>query len=179
MSVRVTYRGKPLLEKVIRGKKSLASAVNFINGAPVAGRSQQYPYGIRRERSPDGDPYMSLSTVTIKIKEYNNSPYAHSILRDRGDVNSLSLINSLEANVTYFPSKTAGVSGGVEVYFARNNDASLRLESGGTFLMETGDIKGGTKMRKAAVPARPHRGVQDMVGRQIRGLLKAWARHRR
>lgn len=211
MSVRITYQGRPILEKVIKGKRKLASVVSdeyapnkFIMevigkeiiagfqgadgmymedvyftkaGKPIGKKGKQYPYGIRREKSPDGTPYAPLSEVTKKIKRKNESAYTNKILQDRGGTDPDSLINSLRYRVTYNDRKTTGVSGGVVVEMFQNNDASVRLEEGGDRMIETGNFKAGeTQIRKAYVPPRPHREVQDMVRKQIQSLLLKWAK---
>lgn len=195
MPVRVTYRNQPLLESVIRGKRSLRSVVDkrykpnsnlmnvigneiiegfkggrglfmegirFTESGKVIGNSgKAYPYGIRREKSPDGTPYAEMSPVTLKLKREKGSHYTTSLLQDRGGSDESSLINSLNKTVTYSGS-------GIKVYFENNNEASSRLETGGNFI--SGDL--GNKSH--FVPARPHRGVQDAVRKNIQSLLKKW-----
>lgn len=203
MSVRITYKNKPILESVIKGKRSLRSVVEekykpnkflmevigdeiiagfqggrgmFMEnvtftkaGKPIGKHGKQYPYGIRREKSPDGTPYEELSDITIKAKRKSGSNFTTSILQEKGGTDQTSLINSLYAYITY--------SGkGVKVDMdSTNNPISLRLETGGKMQSSDWKKKSGGPI-DIYLPPRPHRDVQDMVVRQIKSLLNKWAK---
>lgn len=176
--------GKEIIAGFQGGRGLHMDGLHFTkDGRPVGQPGKPYPYGIRREKDPSGRPYAELSEVTIKVKRANDSHYTTSILQDRGGSDPESLINSLEYTVTYSPSKTAGVSGGVRVFMARNNERSWKMERGsgdGFFWIPSGNFKKGeTKLRKVKVPARPHRGVQPAVGIKIRSMLTKWVRRYR
>ena len=163
--------GDEIIEGFKGGRGFFMENIHFLgNGRIVGQKGKQYPYGIRQEKSPDGEPYADLKEVTKQLKRKNDSHYVNSILQDKGGTDPNSLINSLEYRITYSPSKSTDVSGGVQVYFARNNEKSVKLEEGGNFISE--DLAHPTIRY---VPPRPHRGVQGEVGIRIRALLRKWA----
>ena len=151
-------------------------SVKFSNTGRLTGSGgKPYPYGIRQEKSPDGESYAPLKDVTKELKRRKSSHYTTSILQDRGGTDPLSLINSLSYRITNFAGKTAGVSGGVLVSMdSKNNEQSLRLESGGNFI--SGDLK---PNKPRFVPSRKHREVQGMVREQIKSLLSKWMKKNR
>lgn len=136
-------------------------------GKPVGKWGKPYPYGIRREKSPDGKPYERLAEVTKAYKVKTHSRFPNSVLQDRGGAEESSLINSLSYHVTYG-------GRGVEVTMDNNNDISNRLEKGGDVESTDWTNKDGNPI-DIYLPPRPHRGVQDMVRRQIESLLTKWA----
>jgi hypothetical protein len=196
MSVRIRFIGQPILEQVIRGKRTLRSAVEselkpshrlmrligeeIIHGfqgksqitnvkfGPRGGiyytRGTPYPYGIFRQKSPDGRPYKELSKVTVKIKKESGSSFPTKALLDTG-----AMAHSLQERVYVGDN-------GVEVHFSSEADAdkSLKMERGGNFISKSlANKRGG--MRKVFVPARSHRPIQDAVRIKIQQILQRWA----
>ena len=127
-------------------------------------RGSSYPYGIKREKSPDGAKYADLSPVTIELKKRKGATYINAILREMGH-----LVNGLAIRVY-------AKNDGVQIYFKdqKLNDKSWFHEEGRErHISEL--TKGRSEVHQLVkIPARPHREIQPAVIQKIGGILRFW-----
>jgi len=145
------------------------------SGKPTVSRGDQYPYGIKQQKSPDGSPYRDLMDSTKALKKRDDRPdglprssWPDQALRDQGFLaNGMTYVVGVHGDRVW----TQFLSGELA-------EKSLRQERGGNFVSKAfGHNKDGSAKRRIPYSAPiPHRGIQNAVRDTIIRILRAWAK---
>jgi len=126
---------------------------------------EQFPYGIWKQKSPDGEHYRDLKEPTVKFKIKGGSPTPRMAL-----LNMHRLVNALYKQVYGTRSVALFFKGGYA-------EKSRRLElEGGVNWQSTNLANRRGGFRRVHTDPIPHRDIQAMVREKLRGIITVWVR---
>jgi len=149
-----------------------------------------YPYGIRKNKSPNGAGYFKYKTgkyhseATLRLRKLANEGDEEAA-SDAGmepgghvpDEFVLRYLDRLYDGLKYYISQ----AGNVWIRFENKelNARSNKLEKGGRFrsqALSSNSKKQGSGMRTVTLPPRPHRGIQPAYRIVVNRIINAWVR---